>query len=128
MKHFLFALMGFFLLSSCAAKITYQEFSAEFPGGFNGFRAKIIEKINTEAIDGDGVISSTARFIVEADGKIKVHKIEGDNESFNREIERVIMSIEGWQPAKKVTYRRGKIIKEEHFQTRYSLPLKMAFE
>lgn len=120
--------MGFFLLSSCAAKITHQEFPAEFPGGFNGFRAKIVEKINTEAVDGDGVIRSTARFIVEADGKIKIHKIEGDNESFNREIERAILSIEGWQPAKKVTYRRGKMIKEETFRTRHSIPLKMVFE
>ena len=88
-------------------------------GGLNGFRAKVHENFDTEAVEGEGVLTTTVKFVVETNGTVSQVKATGSNADFNREAERVVRSIKGWKPAKK-----GGI----NVRSYYSLPLKMKFE
>jgi len=88
-------------------------------GGLNGFRAKVMENFDSEAVQGDGVLTTIVTFVVESNGTVSQVKATGSNPDFNREAERVVRSIKGWKPAKKGGVNVGSY---------YSLPLKMKFE
>ena len=89
-------------------------------GGLNGFRTKVMENFDSEAVQGEGVLTTTVTFVVESNGTVSQVKATGSNPDFNREAERVVRSIkEGWKPAKKDGANVGSY---------YSLPLKMKFE
>ena len=88
-------------------------------GGLNGFRAKVHENFDTEAVEGEGILTTTVKFVVETNGTVSQVKATGSNADFNREAERVVRSIKGWKPAKK-----GGV----NVRSYYSLPLKMKFE
>ena len=88
-------------------------------GGLNGFRAKVAENFDSEAVQGEGMLTTTVKFVVETNGTVSQVKATGSNADFNREAERVVRSIKGWKPAKK-----GGV----NVRSYYSLPLKMKFE
>ena len=88
-------------------------------GGLNGFRAKVAENFDSEAVQGEGMLTTTVKFVVETNGTVSQVKATGANPDFNREAERVVRSIKGWKPAKK-----GGV----NVRAYYSLPLKMKFE
>ena len=88
-------------------------------GGLNGFRAKVAENFDNEAVEGEGVLTTTVKFVVETNGTVSQVKATGSNGDFNREAERVVRSIKGWKPAKK-----GGV----NVRSYYSLPLKMQFQ
>ena len=88
-------------------------------GGLNGFRAKVAENFDSEAVQGEGMLTTTVKFVVETNGTVSQVKATGSNSDFNREAERVVRSIKGWKPAKK-----GGV----NVRSYYSLPLKMKFE
>ena len=88
-------------------------------GGLNGFRAKVMENFDSEAVQGEGMLTTTVKFVVETNGTVSQVKATGSNPDFNREAERVVRSIKGWKPAKK-----GGV----NVRSYYSLPLKMKFE
>ena len=88
-------------------------------GGLNGFRAKVAENFDSEAVQGEGMLTTTVKFVVETNGTVSQVKATGANPDFNREAERVVRSIKGWKPAKK-----GGV----NVRSYYSLPLKMKFE
>ena len=88
-------------------------------GGLNGFRAKVAENFDSEAVQGEGMLTTTVKFVVETNGTVSQGKATGSNPDFNREAERVVRSIKGWKPAKK-----GGV----NVRSYYSLPLKMKFE
>ena len=88
-------------------------------GGLNGFRAKVHENFDNEAVEGEGVLTTTVKFVVETNGTVSQVKATGSNADFNREAERVVRSIKGWKPAKK-----GGV----NVRSYYSLPLKMQFQ
>lgn len=88
-------------------------------GGLNGFRSKVAENFDSEAVQGEGMLTTTVKFVVETNGTVSQVKATGSNPDFNREAERVVRSIKGWKPAKK-----GGV----NVRSYYSLPLKMKFE
>ena len=88
-------------------------------GGLNGVRAKVAENFDSEAVQGEGMLTTTVKFVVETNGTVSQVKATGANPDFNREAERVVRSIKGWKPAKK-----GGV----NVRSYYSLPLKMKFE
>ena len=88
-------------------------------GGLNGFRVKVAENFDIEAVQGEGVLTTTVKFVVETNGTVSQVKATGSNADFNREAERVVRSIKGWKPAKK-----GGV----NVRSYYSLPLKMQFQ
>ena len=88
-------------------------------GGLNGFRAKVAENFDSEAVQGEGMLTTTVKFVVETNGTVSQVKATGSNPDFNREAERVVRSIKGWKPAKKGG---------DNVRSYYSLPLKMKFE
>ena len=88
-------------------------------GGLNGFRAKVAENFDSEAVQGEGMLTTTVKFVVETNGTVSQVKATGSNSDFNREAERVVRSIKGWKPDKK-----GGV----NVRSYYSLPLKMKFE
>lgn len=93
------------------------EFSA---GGINGFRTRVQENFDTEAVQGEGILTTTVTFVVEVDGSISQVKATGSNSDFNREAERVIKSIRTkWKPGKKGS---------QNVRSRFKFPLKMKFE
>lgn len=94
---------------------------AEFTsGGINGFRTRVQENFDTEAVEGEGILTTTVSFVVELDGSISQVKATGSNSDFNREAERVIKSIRTkWKPGKKGG---------QNVRSRFRFPLKMRFE
>ena len=63
--------------------------------------AKVMENFDNEAVEGEGVLTTTVKFVVETNGTVSQVKATGSNADFNREAERVVRSIKGWKPAKK---------------------------
>lgn len=94
---------------------------AEFTaGGLNGFRSRVQENFDTDAVEGEGILTTTVTFVVELDGSISQVKATGSNSDFNREAERVIKSIRTkWKPGKKGS---------QNVRSRFRFPLKMRFE
>ena len=95
---------------------------ADFSGGINAFRNKVVENFDTAAVDSESgeVIKGTVTFIVETDGTISNIKVNGANADFNREAEKTIKKIKGkWNPAK---------LQGEKVRSYFRLPISMQFE
>lgn len=121
--------------------LNYVDKEAVFPdGGVNGFRNLLASKVNTNKINeyenlpkeevkkikklisqkkpiSKTTISSVLTFIVEPDGTISDISAKGENQSFNKEIERAVKSIQTkWIPAE---------VKGEKVRDKYYVPVKI---
>lgn len=95
--------------------------AADFVGGINSFRNKVIDKFDTSNFENESLIATTITFIVERDGSISGIKAEGQNAEFNKEAIRTIMSIKGkWSPGKD---KSGNIVRSY-----FKFPIKMKFD
>lgn len=95
--------------------------SADFEGGINAFRNKVINKFDTSAFEDQDVVSTKVTFIVEKDGTISNIKANGKDASFNAEAIRTIKAVKGkWVP--------GKNKKNEPVRSYFSFPISMKFD
>lgn len=95
--------------------------AADFVGGINSFRNKVIDKFDTSNFENESLIATTITFIVERDGSISGIKADGQNAVFNKEAIRTIMSIKGkWSPGKD---KSGNIVRSY-----FKFPIKMKFD
>ncbi|PWN68578.1 hypothetical protein C1631_017995 [Chryseobacterium phosphatilyticum] len=80
--------------------IPQEHKAAEYPGGINVFMMEVARKIRTNKIKGaKGKVKSNARFSVNATGNIEKVYVTGDNEDFNKEVEKAITSMhKKWKP------------------------------
>ena len=120
-------------------KVKASDIYVDFPeGGVNGFRhlvASIIdpnkineyehlpmevqEKIKKNNAAPDIILTATLTFTVELDGTLSRISAKGENQSFNREIERAVKSIQTkWIPRE----ANGKKIRSQ-----VRIPIKMVF-
>ena len=115
----------------------------DFPdGGINGFRQLVVSKFNIDKVNPyqhlpieyvkkiqqmilqnkptpDIQLMTTVKFIVEPDGSLSNISAKGENQSFNKEIERAVKSIQTkWIPSE----ANGKKIR-----SRMKFPIKMVF-
>ena len=75
--------------------------SANFVGGIDDFRKKVMNKFDVVAFEGQDVLSTKVTFIVETDGTISNLKANGKDASFNAEAIRTIKGVKGkWLPGK----------------------------
>lgn len=89
-------------------------------GGIDGFRSKVQDNFDIEAVEGEGILNTVVTFEVDVNGNISNIKSRGSNRDFNREAERAVRSVRGkWKPGK---------VKGQNVKSRYSFPLKMRFE
>ncbi|MGC4129452.1 MAG: energy transducer TonB [Bergeyella sp.] len=97
------------------------EVSADFQGGINAFRNKMMQNFDTSGFEGSGdKITTTVVFIVERDGTISGVKADGADAYFNREAERTIKKIKGkWNPAK---------VNGQPVRSYFRFPVSMKFE
>lgn len=97
------------------------DIEADFNGGINIFRNKVVQSFDTSEFEGTGeLIKTTVTFIVETDGSISNIKANGLDASFNKEAEKTIRSIKGkWIPAK---------LKGESVRSYFKFPITMRFE
>lgn len=95
--------------------------SADFMGGINSFRSKVVNNFDTSIMEGTGdVVKTTVIFIVEKDGTISDVKANGPNATFNKEAEKTIRSVKGkWIPAK---------LNGENVRSYFKFPISMQFE
>lgn len=98
---------------------TDVDVDAVFPGGNDSFRKKVAENFDNESVEGEGIIVTKVKFVVETNGSVSQVKASGPNSSFNREAERAIRSIRGWTPAKKGN---------TNVRSYFSIDIKMRFE
>ena len=123
--------------------LNYVDKEAVFPdGGVNGFRSLLASKVNTNKINEyenlpkeevkkikklisqkkptpEILISSTLIFAIEPDGTMSDISAKGKNQSFNKEIERAVKSIQTkWIPSE----ANGKKIR-----SRMKFPIKIVF-
>jgi len=95
--------------------------AANFVGGIDLFRNKVIDKFDTADFENEGLLSTTVTFIVEKDGTISGLKADGKNADFNKEAIRTIMSIKGkWTPGKD---KFGQAVRSY-----FKFPVKMKFD
>lgn len=101
-------------------KITV-DVEAEFNGGINAFRTKVVNNFDTDSFNGTGDLMKTMiTFIVEKDGTISGIKAEGSNTTFNREAESTVKNIKGkWNPAK---------LNGQNVRSYFKFPISMQFE
>ncbi|MFC6266904.1 energy transducer TonB [Frigoriflavimonas asaccharolytica] len=91
-----------------------------FPGGVMKFRDKLAEKIDPNKIIGSGKLRAVLVFDVDTEGEIADIKVNGQNTSFNAEIQKAVLRINGkWIPAE----MKGKKVKYK-----YTIPVIMMFE
>ncbi|GAB0155268.1 energy transducer TonB [Chryseobacterium sp. Alg-005] len=95
---------------------------ADFVGGINAFRNKVISNFDGSGFEGSGdLMKTTITFIVETDGTISGIKANGGDADFNNEAIRTIKSIRGkWVP--------GKNKKGEAVRSYFKFPISMKFE
>ncbi|MFC7348360.1 energy transducer TonB [Chryseobacterium zhengzhouense] len=95
--------------------------SADFEGGINAFRTKVMNKFDVSAFEMEDVVSTKLTFIVEKDGTISNIKANGKDASFNAEAIRTIKAVKGkWIPGKN---KRG-----ESVRSYFSFPISMKFD
>lgn len=95
--------------------------SADFEGGINSFRNKVMNKFDVSAFENQEVVSTKVTFIVETDGTISNIKANGKDASFNAEAIRTIKTVKGkWIP--------GKNKKNESVRSYFSFPISMKFD
>ena len=97
------------------------DIEAEFNGGINAFRNKVVQNFDTDSFNGTGdLMKTTVTFIVEKDGTISGIKANGENNKFNREAEITIKNIKGkWNPAK---------LNGQNVRSYFKFPISMQFE
>ncbi|RKS97473.1 energy transducer TonB [Chryseobacterium defluvii] len=95
---------------------------ADFVGGINSFRNKVISNFDGSGFEGSGdLMKTTITFIVETDGTISGIKANGGDADFNNEAIRTIKSVKGkWVP--------GKNKKGEAVRSYFKFPISMKFE
>lgn len=95
---------------------------ANFAGGINSFRNKVISNFDGSGFEGTGdLMKTTITFIVEIDGTISGIKANGTDADFNNEAIRTIKSIRGkWIP--------GKNKKGDAVRSYFKFPISMKFE
>lgn len=103
------------------AIIKNVDVEANFAGGINAFRTKVVQNFGADNFEGtEGLMKTTVTFIVEKDGTISEIKASGPNADFNREAEKTVKSIKGkWLPAK---------FKGENVRSYFKFPISMQFE
>ncbi|CEJ67951.1 hypothetical protein BN1195_00233 [Chryseobacterium oranimense G311] len=98
--------------------------ASRYPGGLMKFRKDIADKIKLNRIKGinsmTGTITSKAKIIVNAKGKIEDILVTGDNLDFNKEIIRAIKSM---KYKLKPLESNGKLVRSY-----FSFPLTLSFE
>ncbi|MBT2620553.1 MULTISPECIES: energy transducer TonB [Chryseobacterium] len=100
---------------------TELSIEANFVGGIDSFRNKVMNNFDGSGFDTEGVVKTTITFIVEIDGTISGIKANGVNADFNSEAMRTIKSIRGkWVP--------GKNKKGEAVRSYFKFPISMKFE
>ncbi len=95
---------------------------ANFAGGIDGFRNKVVQNFDNSAVDNESgeVIKAVVTFVVERDGTISNINATGVNADFNKEAEKVIKSIKGkWIPAK---------LGGQNVRSYFRFPITMQFE
>ncbi len=77
-----------------------QRKQAEYPGGINVFMKEVAKRIDTKRIKGGaGKTRSNAKFSVNTQGEIEQIFVTGNNETANKEVERVMRSMRTkWTP------------------------------
>jgi len=99
---------------------TKVDVEANFPGGINAFRDKVINNFDGSGFDTDGLMKTTITFIVETDGTISGLKADGKDIDFNSEAMRTIKSIRGkWVPAK---------VNGQNVRSYFKFPISMKFD
>lgn len=74
---------------------------ADFEGGINSFRNKVMNKFDTSAFEDQNSVATVVTFIVETDGTISDIKTNGKDATFNAEALRTIKAVKGkWIPGK----------------------------
>lgn len=95
--------------------------SADYEGGINSFRNKVISNFDGSGFETDGLMKTTVTFIVETNGTISGLKADGKDANFNSEAIRTIKSIRGkWVP--------GKNKQGEAVRSYFKFPISMKFD
>lgn len=95
--------------------------NADFEGGMNAFRNKVMNKFDVSSFQDEGSISTTVTFVVEKDGTISNIKTNGKDAGFNAEAVRTIKAVKGkWIP--------GKNKKGEPVRSIFKFPISMKFD
>ncbi len=94
---------------------------ADFQGGIQAFRKKVIQKFDGAAYEGSGEkISSVVTFVVEKDGSISAVKASGKDAEFNREAEKAVTAAKGkWNPA---------VLDGQKVRSYFRIPVTMQFD
>jgi hypothetical protein len=94
---------------------------ANFEGGIDAFRNKVINKFDGSGFVDEGTLSTTITFIVETNGTISDIKTNGKDASFNAEAIRTIKAVKGkWIP--------GKNKEGEAVRSYFKFPISMKFD
>lgn len=95
--------------------------TAQYPGGIDAYRRNFSQLFDGSKVNAKGIIKSEAQFVVNEEGKVTEIRIIGDNQSMNKEMERVIkaMAKTSWKPAE---------INGLPVKYRFRLPITMNFE
>lgn len=94
---------------------------ADFEGGIESFRTKVMNKFDGSGFASDDVMKTTVTFIVEKDGTISGIKADGRDSDFNAEALRTIKSVKGkWIP--------GKNKDGEAVRSYFKFPISMKFD
>jgi protein TonB len=102
-------------------EIEVPSVEANFIGGIDSFRNKVMNNFDGSGFDTEGVVKTTITFIVEIDGTISGIKANGGSADFNSEAMRTIKSIRGkWVP--------GKNKNGEAVRSYFKFPISMKFE
>lgn len=100
---------------------TVLSVEANFVGGIDSFRNKVMNNFDGSGFNTDGIVKTTITFIVEIDGTISGIKANGGNADFNSEAIRTVKSIKGkWVP--------GKNKNGEAVRSYFKFPISMKFE
>lgn len=102
-------------------KIEVAAVSANFEGGIDSFRNKVMNKFDNSGFETGETLSTTITFIVETNGTISDIKTNGKDASFNAEALRTIKAVKGkWIP--------GKNKNGEAVRSYFKFPISMKFD
>ena len=101
--------------------LTRVDVEANFQGGIEAFRSKVMSSFSTSDFeDVGGKMSTVVTFIVERDGTISGIQAKGASGDFNKEAERTILKVKGkWVPAQ---------VKGQPVRSYFRFPISMLFE
>lgn len=90
----------------------------EFPGGTSVFKTLIISKLNSSIITDSA--NTEVKFLIDSKGELSSVTANGEQESFNKEVIRVINTInKKWEPA---------VYKNKPVDYWYTLPMSISFD